>query len=83
MDIVTSEVRTLVGNLMYLTRTRLNHSGKGTRDHKYFGRFKIELLAIAYDTHFALPILDPAHYTFENKEYIVVPNDEKRDVEYT
>ena len=30
-----------------------------------------------------LPILYPAQYTFENKEYIVVPNDEKRDVEDT
>ena len=31
---------------------------------------------IVYDPHFVLPIKDLAHYTFENKEYIVVRNDE-------
>ena len=34
------------------------------------------MLANAYDDHFALPILDTAHYTFENKEYIGVPSNE-------
>ena len=36
---------------------------------------------IEYDPHFALPIYDYADYNFGKKEYIVVPNDEKTDVE--